>query len=388
MSVIFFEGFNHIDPFSPNFVLDVNNFELVGGSTGSSYTGNLFFDEGNTNNLKLKNIGTHSAKKVYLGFRAQSYSVSPAEPLKLVEIYDSAASTIFSVEPQTTYNSTIAPDMHLDIKNAAGTTLGTFRLLDAIATTGVNGSAGDPPYGPEDGYSFFTNTPRVLEFEINLIANTVAMRYEGQNLLTITNSTTVPIPSTTGISSLAFFSRGASVWTSAPTGLQDFYLIDDADGPANTWLGADFSILPLSFETASPAYVAENWVDNYESSAVYANNVMSLDNDLSYVNTASFPNHLLFNVQQIFPPQTLPVVGGLRLHAVARKVSKDSKYVHAYQNTSGGKYELGPAVNLTSTAYSHATGFVDKNPETNAAWTVTQINSGFLFGIKSLDPSV
>lgn len=79
------------------------------------------------------------------------------------------------------------------------------------------------------------------------------------------------------------------------------------------------------------------------------------------------------------------LAAGVRVNSVARRLVLPAAYKHLYYNpaTETG-YELGDRIVLTESNYTNQTAqFINKNPETDAQWTVSEINAGG-FGVKSV----
>jgi hypothetical protein len=391
MSVIFFEGFTNatISASVPNNGLDPAYLIPTGISTANNSAIPPFvaFTRNSSSRLKLTNIGTHANKKLYFGLRVNYYETTPALPLKILEVYNDLDAPVLSIEPVHEYNSAVAaakPNVLLDVKDANDVVLGTFVVSTIIADTGFSKNDADS----SSGYGFFNNTLKVLEFEFDLVANTVAMRYEGQPLVTTTNAANVSLPAGGfAIGGFATYPTSAGVnYVGSQTHIYDLYLVDNQGTFANSWLGKEFSIQRVSL-LGNPL-LSDGWVDQTNATSFNVSAINSFDGDATYARTGTYPNNLLFSAATATPPQATPIIAGIRVQSDARKSTDNSKYVHIFQSPDTAEiYEIGSPRLLTNINYAKYTQFINENPErVGDAWSVDDINNGGSFGVRSLDP--
>lgn len=360
MAVIFFDGFNR--------EINTNHWTAT-NATHSTNVISIASSNPVANNLRLSNIGTHSSKKLYLGLRLSSYYADDNQPF--ITFYNSSNSAVL----QLTWNtSTVTvPNVGINVVTAGGTTATTYTVLNSIAQTAF----GPFNFGP--GLSNLTGVfqaTRVLEFEINLTNNTIKMQYNGQSLFnSSSNETTGGLAIGNNIAGLAIF--GSPLGT---TMIEDIYLIDDSGSFANTWLGNNFAIHSPDLQSSG---AGNGWTVVPADNGVYLN---SADSDTSYVRTASIDAQIAFDLTTFSPSGNNPVVAGIRVDSVSRRLQLDAAYKYLYRNQSSETaYEMGDRIVLTGSTYTRKPAqFINVNPETGAQWTSAQINDN-AFGLKSVD---
>lgn len=365
MAVIFFDGFNR--PVEPTYWTTQGAID---------YPGALRLPESTpvANNALLKNIGTQSNKKLYFGLRVGSYTVATSlgttgQPFLV--FYDSTDTSVLEI--LWTDNNITSPDIGLLVKQS-GTVVATYTVLNSIASVITNTAP--------NGVKILSPNDRVFEFEIDLANDTLAIRFEGQNLQNDSNASSTTISSIGDIASIRVY--GGAVANSNSCYVRDTYLVDDTGTFANTWLGSNFAVHSPDVSSGSP--VVGDWTSTSQYNAATALNTN--DSDTGYIRTKNFNDYYICNVDDISPTGVSPVVAGIRLNSVARKVQLDSAYKYAYRNkTTNTNYDMGTKIVLTNTAYqAKAAQFINVNPETAAQWTVSEINDN-AFGVKSVDPA-
>jgi hypothetical protein len=362
MAVIFFDGFNR--------AINTNHWAATNATfINSQSQANIDASNPVTNNLRLSNIGTHSSKKLYFGVRLINHYIIDDQPF--ITFYNSSN----SVALRLTWNtSTVSsPDIGINVVTAAGSTATTYTVLNSIAGAvwGTNQFVSPPVT-----YAF--NASRVFEFEIDLTNNTIKMQYNGQSLFnSSSNETTSGLAIGNNIAGLAIFGPVISTLS-----VQDVYLIDDAGSFANTWLGDNFAIHSPNLQHSS---AGSGWTVVPADSGVY---LTSDDSDTSYVRTASVDAQIAFDLQTFSPSGNNPVVAGIRIDSVSRRLQLDAAYKYLYRNQSTNiGYEMGDRIVLTGSTYMRKPAqFINVNPETSAQWTATEINNN-AFGLKAVDPA-
>lgn len=250
------------------------------------------------------------------------------------------------------------------------TTVTTFNVLNSIA---------DVSWSLNGDIRYIFSENRVLEFEIDLVNNTLKIQYNGQSLFDGANAdTATQLAIGNDLTAVALF---GSVLSS--TLVRDIYLVDDTGSFANTWLGVNFAVHAQNtqgFPTISTNWTAE---PNLDGNYLHTN-----DSDISFVRTDALNAPLAYDLSTISPGGYNPVVAGIKVASVARRLQLNAAYKHIYRNQSTNtNYEMGERIVLTSPTYAQQPAqFINVNPETNAQWTVTQINSN-AFGVKSVDPA-
>jgi hypothetical protein len=242
-----------------------------------------------------------------------------------------------------------------------------------------------------------------LEVEITA-ANTVAIRLDGRYLFSA-NSTSISVPSIAPIAQVKFFTSSTGTIS-----LDDMYLLNNDGDTANTWLGPDTYVLPLRYPaettvaTWSSVPADTSLVTDPDFSGYSTTPLTAEDADTSYIYTATYPRVQLYPVlpqgtkyggygwSDYYAPSDIGnrQILGMEFWASARKTTQDSAYKLVYTLPTLGNtvYDLSPRISVTAVNYTR-TGIinVEKNPATNAAWTVDDIYTNGLFGVKSVDPA-
>lgn len=243
-----------------------------------------------------------------------------------------------------------------------------FKMLNSIATVGYNNPT-------PDRYLF--STSRLFEIELDLTNNTLAVKYNEQNLLNTSNTTTITsLGITDPVAAIAIF--GSSV--DADTHVDNMYLIDDSGAFANTWLGNSFQVHSPNFT----GNFSSGWQGVPDNGGYQLN---SADGDASYLRVGTFDNYSTCQLTDITPSGVSPGVAGLRINSVSRRANLPAAYKYAYKNpNTSTDFEMGTKITPNTMYELQPAQFISINPETSAQWTVTEINDG-AFGVKSVDPS-
>jgi hypothetical protein len=187
------------------------------------------------------------------------------------------------------------------------------------------------------------------------------------------------------------------------------YLLNNDGTVANSWLGMETYVLPLHYPN-SPTVAEWTSVPDQTQTVVFdpeTNNSNAVpltanDSDTSYISTSTFPRTQLYQVTpsgnfyqgwNYFYDQTAVTgsrVLGMNFWTKARKTTQDSAYklVYAPAASSSTLYDLSSSIPVTAINYENKPiVYVDKNPATNAAWTIADIYTDGLFGVQSVNPA-
>lgn len=410
MSVIFFDGFNH--------ELDPHYWETVGATVDVGQTfpwvpSYLEIAPSATleNRARLSGIGLQIDKTLYLGMRISNYAINVAaesesgagQPfLKFLDVFNEP---LFEIRWRGVYSS---PDICLSlfvnnvetarwriststfaegeiIRPAAYLEDNTYRYLFA-----PDQFVGDPPT-----FDVCSSTQmRTLEFEINTSLGTVAIKFEGGDLI---NEMQNIIPPTLGVFEFEGWLAGIQIHGSpvCNSRIHDIYLIDNVGTGVTTWLGSDFKIGALQF-TVEPA-VLDAWAEIMTGENIMppgAYHVGVNDGDTAYIattaenNSQAYPGD--FIVPEFFNP-TMAVAAG-RFSSISKQTGGLFYYKYINHNTVNNvTSEIGTRVSLRvnagPTQYSiKRAQFIEQNPETNAPWILTDIMNNIVFGVKSTSP--
>lgn len=370
MAVIFFDGFREIDAY---------NWTATGATSDGSVANISPTAAANntvTNNLTLANFGTHAGKKLYFGFKPQSYHVpkiTSGAGQPFIKFYNSSDVEVLALHFNTA--STTTPDIGLQVRQG-GSAVTTYKLLNSIApviyTDGTNPDLVGGYFGVFDAY-------RMLEFEIDLNStpNTLAIQYIGQSLF---NSSLAAVTElSNAIDDIAKIVIYGGII--ADSSFDDLYLADDTGSFANTWLGANVQVHSPGFGDAQ----VNEWQGSPDTGG---GSVASNDGDNSYIRTGLFDKYQTYDVNNISPSGFSPAVGAIKLTSVVRRVLFNSAYRYVYYNVgTTTHYEVSASIPVTTNNYVRKPPvFVSQNPETTAQWTVEEINTNG-FGVKSVDPN-
>jgi hypothetical protein len=372
MAVIFFDGFNR----TPN----LNHWTLTNATFAVGANSSLAVINANgdaSNKIRLSNVGTHSNKKLYLGVRIAGYAAPHDATQSFLTFYNAAGDSVLVIKWDT---NVAASDLGLTIVQGA-TTLTTYTILNSIASTGTVSNTGARNFFVGTGPSGISSVGRVLEFEIDLADDTIAVRYEGQSLL---NSAAAELTSLAtpiaDIATLDIFGAVTDDYGVYPV-VFDLYLLDDTGTFANTWLGSEFEVKSSTFDNTAPTFNQWNVVGGSNGSVLN-----SADGDTSYIRSGVFNEVGVFPVSDISSSIFAPAIAAMRVDSVSRRPSLDAAYKYAYNNGTT-TFEMGSRIVLASGTYATKPAqIIRTNPNTNQAWTLSQINSGS-FGVKSVDPA-
>ena len=373
MAVVFFEGFNR--GLDPNHWLGTANSQngQAPGPECCGRTENRYRMPGASSNYSATQsalkatFSTLSSTKVYIGFALdymatqRSYDGGSAgAKQKYFAVYAGAGAELFHIAARAA-----ASGMALSIYDptAPSSPVGSF-----IINTNTN-IPGTSMYF--EGWGHAMNGWNYLEFEIDLVSNTIAARRNGQTLFTentgaLTVLLTMALPS---IGAFTFYGHPGQDYA-----IDDMYIADATGTTANTWLGLNTRVYSPGFNAGTPA----EWSNG--SNAVAIN---SDDNDNNFISTNVINKVNVFDTA-VSPSPSDAVVGGIKLLSVARKVTLDAAYRHVYKHTNDIVYNLSSNFNLTSTTYQRSSSFTFQNPATASPWTLADLDSG-KFGVKSVE---
>jgi hypothetical protein len=374
MAVIFFDGFEN--PLASAYWSGTNaeidpNFNF-GVRTGSqSLRINAATPPGV---ISLRNFGTHSAKKVYIGFGAYNP-------------YTDAAAGATGLPFLSVFNSSLTNNLTINMASVAANQL-RFVVRQSNTTVTNYTFTDSAYYYNANSCSYYGNGWLFLEFEFNLgtSPNTVAMRVNGSALSNSSSSQITNLPTTLG--SIAGFDITGS--SCSIMGFDDLYVSDNIAPAPTGYLGTNTQVHKVQLQSGA-SYVdgwREFYYGNYYTAPNFDGGTLLDDNngDLSSVTTAQFNKSITYNAKNVSPvnPATA-VIAAIRLDSFARKVSLDSAYKCLYYDGTT-TYELGSKITLTDTNYAGPNSQIIKvNPATGANWTITDFNAAS-FGVKSVDP--
>lgn len=371
MAVIFFDGFTR--PLDLAYWTNTGgNISLPAINVNAAAGGSVSFTNSNpvVNNLRLSNIGTHTNKKLYFGIRLQQFYVQHDQPF--LKFYDASNNVVLTL--QWNIADVVSPDIGIEAVLSGGSTLSPFVVDNDIAPVIWSASATDP--------GLFLNTS-VLEFELDLTAYTLAIKFSDQSLRTLSNVTTLSglTSAINTIAGLAFFgsTTGGTIF--------DIYLIDNTGSFANTWLGTNFRVHSQTF--GGQPQVNTGWV-NSANSAPSHTEIDTNDSDASFIRVGEINKEIAWALNDIAVSGLNPAVAGIRMSSFSRRLQLASAYKYFYHdgaNFSAGA-EMGTRMSLSSDNYAQqALQFINTNPLTSAQWTVADINTHGAFGVKSVDPA-
>lgn len=223
-----------------------------------------------------------------------------------------------------------------------------------------------------------------LEFYIDpKNTNSIRVRINGMDMVTSSSSTNIAISGFTDITKISFYGTNDSYGNRM---YDDLYLTKGSNID-NTLLGTNTKIYRILPESNSATMEWQNtWSDSnpwYGAGYNAPGDVSSNDGDNSYLHTGTTDAVALFNLQNL--PNSAPSgVGGVRVLNTARKGMQDGVFTNVYASGDGEIIsEIGPQFNLTSTIYNSYNHFMLANPQTNANWTIQDINNMQL-GVKKL----
>ena len=380
MAVIFFDGFER--------TLDTNNwsgdtFAGSGAARPGGSAGSLIFSVASpAEAATLRNIGTHSGTKIYIGFGAYSIdaeSTDGAAGRSFFEIYNDAQELRLSIN----ISLTTEPDALNFVVRQSGATVDTYVIPDIASAQYIN--PGTNGYDP--GWIF-------LELELDLLSagQTLRLRHNGQTLTPVSGSGQF-VSLSGSIDNVARLKFYGSKWNGT-TAFDDLYIVDSTSPGPTTYLGTSASVLPVAVAQAGEYAQPAQWKEFY-SSALYDGGEFPVyymigadDGDASNIQTSQLDQVYAFPVSAGYGgSDNDKIIGAIKISAVARKVSLDSSFkLVSHDTNTSTTYELGSANPLTNDAYTTITQLVTTNPETAAEWTVAEFNARN-FGVKSVDPT-
>ena len=390
MAVIFFDGFNR----------DINDAQwsrpdeaaVVLSGTVRTNSGPqsilIMGDDTLDKRLVLSNIGTHSAKKLYLGFVMHNFvndsnddSLYP-NGRPLLRFYNSSNAVVLTVAFDTTStgtNSQLSLGKNIDINMLQSNT-----IVDSYRV----GLSSDHYSQRIVGYSG-SNTWIYYEFEIDLAStpNTVAMRINGVPLVNLNSTQKTNLTPISNISKLEFIGarQRANYYAAYYTFIDDFYLIDDTGSRENTWLGPDTIVRNIEVQNSNfdSAVIDNQWYSTGDYQRLYSD-----DGDTSTIRSTAFNQFQIYNWSDISPSSLLPgtLVGGVRISTKAKNASLPAAYRIVGRNSGGTIYDLSNKYVMSDYTYkTRGPEYILNNPETGDRWTIAEFNS-FGFGVKSENP--
>ena len=419
MAIVLFEGFER--PFNPDVwtltrdpaqIADIlaGNGDPTGviwgySGRGPQPSGGAYIGSHNNFNkaTMVAVFPPQTGKTIYLGvgmssLRAarQDENLGPESRLPIISFRaaNGAEQIVIGLEHSATdptYDTFGAYALHVPTSTYAHYDIPALKAMSNI----YDGVAVKPLEGPPNNNSF-------VYVEVEITANnTVAIRMDGQYLFT-NGATAASFASISPIAQIEFYSARID-----SRFIDDMYLLNNDGTAANSWLGMNTYVLPLHYPW--PATVAE-WTSVPEQSVVSNpetgdSNVVPLtanDSDASYISTSTFPRTQLYQVTpsgnayqgwNYFYDQTAVTgsrVLGMNFWTKARKTTQDSayKFVYAPAASSTTTYDLSSSIPVTAINYENKPiVYVDKNPATDAAWTIADIYTDGLFGVQSVNPT-
>jgi hypothetical protein len=404
MALLFFEGFNRSFDGQDPTPISAGNWALTPVTAGSStYTpqfghtstkrngsGSLYLptNNGGSNSTQCYaewSVGAHADKVLYLGFAGYNFytgyndapTVSPF-PATLLRVYSSNSVERFRIDLEI--NTTIANALNVTIKNASGTTLGSFIYNDIYENPSYPPSRS---FGRDKVYSTTYET-KWGYFEVKITTgatvNNVEVRANGIALQTSGGQTVISIPvvtPTNNVGKIRFYAN-----ETADQYIDDLYLLDDSGSSLNSWLGPTVAIY-------SPDLVSTNddvsTATTQEWTAVGTLSLGSHNPDSDYL-TTKLPNksqlYVLDSADSLFSMPEENTVAAVQIRSTARETSLPSAYQQVFKpNTAGATTAV---VTVTTNAYYESTNTVLVNdPSTTTGWTLTGLETAH-FGIKSV----
>lgn len=246
-----------------------------------------------------------------------------------------------------------------------------------------------------------------LEFNI-APSGAVSMRVDGKYLFSAGNIIAT-MPSTIApIAKISILGKNTNAIQ-----MSDMYLLNTDPAGASTWLGPETRVLPLAFPSAASS-PADTWVTTPSNSTL--NTVTdgiggwTDGGDATYIATSAYPRLQLYVPKvgaqlssQFTEPDDIFVsplysptatsgkrVLGLSISGNARKTTQDSAYklVFSDPTVSATVFEISPKIDVTEVNYEYVGPFVlEQNPVTEAEWTIADIYTNGLLGVKSVNPA-
>lgn len=386
MAIIFFDGFNRDFDESHWTRTSPGDMGLNGGVRSGSGPNSMYLvgAEGLDYRLSLSNTGTHSAKKLYLGFALHNY-VNQADDETLyptgrpfLRFYNSSNSVVltlaFNTSP-TGSNSQVSFGTDIDINVVqANTVVDTY-------TAGLCGNW----YGQKIvGYSQWLYFE--IEIDLESITNTVAIHIEGTPIVNSNALETTDLTTISNISKIEFIAGRQRYYYGGGMYLDDVYLVDNTGARENTWLGPETVVRNISVESDNfdAAVTTNQWFSNGDGSRLYTD-----DGDTSGIRTNAFNQTQLYNWSSISAGSLTPgtLVGAVRVSTKAKNASLDSAYRIIGKSGTGTTYNLSDKYVMSDNTYkTRGPEYILDNPETSDRWLITEINS-YQFGVKSENPA-
>lgn len=392
MAIIFFDGFNR--DFNDAQWTRTSDTSVVLSSTVRSQSGpnsiHIMGDDTLNFKLTLSNIGTHSAKKLYLGFVMHNY-VTDANDDSLyssgrpfLQFYNSANNVVLTIAFDTSSigtNSQLSFGKNVDINLIQN---------DVVADSYRVGLSTDYYSQRIVAYSG-TSTWLYFEFELDIAStpNTVAMRINGVPLVNLSAAQKTNLATAiTNITKMEFIGakNRQNSYGGYHTFIDDFYLVDDTGSRENTWLGPETVVRNINiFQSNFDSAVVENqWYSYGDYQRLFSD-----DGDTSGIRATAFNQYQIYNWDDISPSSLSPgtLIGGLRVSTKAKNSSLPAAYKIAAKSGLGNFYDLSSKYVMSDYTYKVRTpAYILNNPETNDRWTIADINS-FAFGVKSENPA-
>ncbi len=208
-----------------------------------------------------------------------------------------------------------------------------------------------------------------LKVKIHASAGTVDIKIDGVSTLSLTSQNTDRTSS--GI--VTGFMLEGSTHTADHTQFDDVYVCDTAGSINNDFLGAQVvRLLQPSSDAGTNAYTPDSGGTHY-------NRLTENPQDTTtYLADDTTGHRELFGVAGL----NIGNVAGLQINAVAAITDATVYSLKNSTHTAGGTDTDQAAVTVADTTYQTIANVLEKNPETNAQWSVTQVN-GCQFGFKT-----
>jgi len=385
MAIIFFDGFNRD--------LDENHWTLTNttnmGLNSNVRSGSgpnsmhLYGDEALDYRLSLTNIGTHSAKTLYLGFALHNYVTTTSDTAlypsgrPFLRFYNSSNVLVLTLTFDTTPTSSnsqveYGTDVNINVVQA-NTIVDTY-------TAGLSGEY--------HGQIVAINEWIYFEFELDIesATNTLAMHIAGMPLVNSNSLQKTDLTTISNIAKIEFVNGRIRQYTSSGCYIDDLYLVDNTGTRENTWLGPETVVRNVSVDSDNfdAAVTANQWFSTGNYQRLYSN-----DGDTSGIRTSAFNQIQLYNWANIDASSLTPgtLVGAVRISTKAKNASLASAYRIIGKSGSETTYDLSDKYVMSDNTYkTRGPEYILDNPETSDRWSVAEINS-FQFGVKSEDPA-
>ena len=393
MSIVFFEGFNisngdlrRLD--TDYWSVPASDITFGSGRTNNAiYLRSSLYAEGMASNkrLDLTNFISPLTNNNALGLGFYVNQIKQNES-KLVSFHNGVSEVLSINVITTSYNSTSS--IGLDVVQN-GESVGTYDFKSPVGYTYNIQNA----FYADNSWKQHINSAIYLEFFIDAKnVNTIKIRVNGLDMYNDSSSTDTAITGFSNIDKISFYGAhdNAANNQNGDNRLYDDLYLTGGSNVNDTLLGSNTKIYRIGPESRTST---DQWYSSsgdstpsYNDPALNSNgDVNSNDGDNSYIYTAVSGNTSLFNITNLPTDNTVPSgVGGIKVINTARKLIQDSSFVNVYASGDGQTItEFGPQHLLDQASYNYYNHFAFQNPETNADWTIEDINNMQL-GVRKL----